>query len=57
VGQPGTINRYVPPPLFQSPKYSAYSTYGYDQATGAVLTISDNATFASINRAPLTDMP
>lgn len=47
IGQPGSVNRFIPPPLFQSTKYSAYSAYGYDAATGALANITDNAMFAA----------
>jgi RHS repeat-associated protein len=47
IRQLGTIDRFVPPPDGQPTAYEAYSSYGYDQATGAVTGIQDNATFAS----------
>ncbi|MCG7415603.1 hypothetical protein MHK74_13730 [Microbacterium aurum] len=46
IRQLGTVTRSVPPPPFQSPQYTAYSAYGYDQGTGALLSIQDNATFS-----------
>jgi len=45
IRQLASLDRYVPNGV-ASPLYEGYTSYGYDQATGAVTGIQDTATFA-----------
>ena len=46
IRQLSTLTRYVPPPIGQNPAYSGTSSYGYDLATGQLMTRGDTTLVA-----------